>query len=80
MSPVLKCPRVSEYACVARTAEGVCTRDTVVLDGPDARCSYLHEQNVRRAGLQIVEVMRKESKGQKVVDYWDREEAGERTD
>ena len=78
--PVVKCPRVGEYACTARTAEGRCTRDFVVLEGPMAQCSYLHEQNVKRAQLQIVEVRRKEGEGKKISDYWDKEEAGERSD
>lgn len=79
--PVVKCPRVGEYACTARTAEGLCTRDVVVLEGPDASCSYLHEQNVLREQLRIKEVNKGE--GKKITAFWDNginEEAGERTD
>ncbi len=78
--PVVKCPRVPEHACTARSAEGLCTRDIVVLDGPDAYCSYLREQNVKRAELRIVEVRNKESKGQKEFEYWNREEGGDEGD
>jgi len=72
--PVVKCPRVGEYACTAKTAEGVCTRDIVVLEGPDARCSYLYEQNVKRAELRIREIRETESKGQKVLHFWEGDE------
>jgi hypothetical protein len=72
--PVVKCPRVNEYACTARTADGLCTRDFVVLEGPMAQCSYLHEQNVRRAQLRIREVREEESKGQKVLHFWKEDE------
>jgi len=72
--PIVKCPDLGEYACTARTAEGRCTRDTVVLDGPDARCSYLREQNVKRAELRIREIRETESKGQKVLHFWEEDE------
>jgi hypothetical protein len=81
--PVVKCPRVPEYACTARTAEGLCTRDFVILDGPDAQCSYLREQNVKRAEISIREIRDKERQGKKITDSWNygvEDEASERTD
>jgi hypothetical protein len=81
--PVVKCPRVGEYACTARTAGGLCTRDFVVLDGPDAHCAYLREQNIKRAELRIKEIRDMEKQGKKITEFWNdgiNEEAGERTD
>jgi hypothetical protein len=81
--PVVKCPDLGEYACTARTAEGRCTRDIVVLEGPDAKCSYLYEQNIKRAELRIKEIRKEEGEGKKITEFWNdgiNEEAGERTD
>lgn len=69
--PVVSCPQVPPLHCPARTAEGRCTRDTIVLEGPDAKCSYLAEQCRRRGELRVVEVLRAEKRGERVRDIFD---------
>ncbi len=74
VTPVVSCPQVPPHRCPARTAEGRCTRDAIVLDGPDAYCSYLREQSIRRIQLRIKEIRELEKKGVKITDFWDDEE------